>query len=35
MRVLYAVPGLKYGMAAFAVYVAYDQLTGASKEAHS
>ncbi len=30
-----AVPGLKWGAAAFAVYVAYDQITGASKkEAH-
>ena len=33
----YALPGFGYGLAAFAVYVAYDQLLGASskpKEAH-
>ncbi|EIE22974.1 hypothetical protein COCSUDRAFT_33208 [Coccomyxa subellipsoidea C-169] len=31
----FAVPGLKWGAAAFAVYVAYDQIIGVSKkEAH-
>lgn len=31
---LYAVPGLGWGAAAFAVYVAYDKLTGSKEEQH-
>ena len=30
----HAFPGLKYGAAAFVVYVAYDQLTSSGKSAH-
>ena len=29
-----AVPGLGWGAAAFAVYVAYDKLTGSKEEQH-
>lgn len=31
----HAFPGITFGVAAFAAYIAYDQATGASKKAHT